>query len=238
MRVRTKIICTIGPAVASLEKMLELIDAGMNVARLNFSHGSHEDHQKSIDNLKKAREIKGVPLAIMLDNKGPEVRVGQMPPEGILVKPGDRILISKKPCMGDNNQFSVTPPHIVHELLVGQEVLIDDGYIESKVVEKLADGAVIEIANEGRISTQKGINIPHANLSLPSLTEQDIDDIRFGCKNDIDILAASFVRTADDILVIKRLLLELGSADTLVIAKIESALGVKNFDSILQVADG
>ncbi len=238
MRVRTKIICTIGPAVATLEKMLALIDAGMNVARINFSHGTHADHQKSIDNLKKAREIKNVPLAIMLDNKGPEVRVGQMPEGGVTVQTGDLVLICKKPCVGDSKKFSVTPMHIVDELLPGQEVLIDDGYIESTVVEKTADGVLIEIKNDGRISSQKGINIPGADLSLPSLTEKDIEDIRFGCKNEVDIIAASFIRSADDILEIKRLLLESNCANTLVIAKIENALGVNNFDTILQVADG
>ena len=238
MRVRTKIICTIGPAVSSLEKMLELIDAGMNVARINFSHGTHEDHQKSIDNLKKAREIKDVPLAIMLDNKGPEVRVGQMVEGGAAVEAGDKVTICKKPCVGDGKKFSVTPTHIVDELLPGQEVLIDDGYIESTVVEKTAEGVVIEIKNSGHISDHKGINIPGADLSLPSLTEKDVEDIRFGCKNDVDIIAASFVRSADDILAIKKLLLENDCSSTLVIAKIESSLGVNNFDDILQVADG
>ena len=227
-----------GPAVAGLEKKLALIDAGMNVARINFSHGTHEEHATTINDLKKAREIKDVPMAIMLDNQGPEVRVGKMPEGGVKVKAGQKILISKKQIEGSNKQFSLRPDHVVDELEVGQIVLIDDGYIESKIVEKSADGIVIEIGNDGVISSNKGINVPDVDLSLPSLTEKDIEDIIFGCNQEIDVIAASFVRTAEDVLVIKRLLMEIGKPKVLVIAKIESSLGVKNFDSILQVADG
>ena len=238
MIAKTKIICTMGPAVASLEKKLALIDAGMNVGRINFSHGTHVEHEATINDLKKAREIKDVPMAIMLDNQGPEVRVGQMPEGGVKVKAGQKLLISNKTCEGTNKKFSLTPEHVVDKLDIGQKVLIDDGYIESKIVEKIADGVMIEIVNDGVISSRKGINIPNVDLSLPSLTEKDIEDIIFGCKQDIDIIAASFVRTAEDVLVIKRLLMELGKPKILVIAKIENSLGVKNFDSILQVADG
>lgn len=238
MEAKTKIICTMGPAVSSLEKKLALIDAGMNVARINFSHGTHKEHEATINDLKKAREIKDVPMAIMLDNQGPEVRVGKMPDGGVKVHSGQKLLISNKTCEGSSKQFSLTPEEIVDELEVGQTVLIDDGYIESKIVEKTAHGVVIEIANDGVISSRKGINIPNVDLKLPSLTEKDVEDIIFGCKHDIDIIAASFVRCAEDVLVIKRLLMELGKSKVLVIAKIESSLGVKNFDSILQVADG
>lgn len=234
---KTKIVCTIGPAVATFEQKLALMEAGMNVARLNFSHGTYDDHQESIDQLKKAREIRGMPMAIMLDTKGPEVRVGPMPEGGIEVKSGQKITLIKEG-MGSDQAFAITPPHIIDDLEVGQTVLIDDGYIESEMCEKTGQGVVIEIKNPGRISSHKGINIPGVDLNLPSLTEKDIDDIMFGCKNDIDIVAASFVRTAEDVLVMKRLLLELGKPEILVIAKIESALGVENFDSILQVADG
>ena len=238
MVARTKIICTMGPATKGIDKILELIDAGMNVARINFSHGTHEEHQKCIDDLKKAREIKGVPLAIMLDNKGPEVRVGQMPENGIQVKKGQKLQIYEAEKKGDDQGFSITPGHVAKELEIGQEVLIDDGYISSTVIEVNDHGAVIEIANEGTISSHKGINIPCANLSLPALTEKDVEDIRFGCKNDLDIIAASFVRSDEDVLAIKRLLIELDASDVLVISKIETALGVENFDSILQVSDG
>ncbi|MCP5491749.1 MAG: pyruvate kinase [Chlamydiales bacterium] len=237
MHRRTKMICTIGPAVASFEKMLALIDAGMNVARLNFSHGAHADHQKSIDNLKKAREIKGLPLAIMLDTKGPEVRIGKMPEGGVELKAGQKVKLVKDG-QGSEKQLPLLPAHIVDDLDVGVVVLIDDGYIASKVVEKAADHVVIQIENDGVVSSSKGVNIPHVDLSLPSLTEQDIADITFGADNGIDLIAASFVRTADDVLAIKSLLRNLGKSEILVIAKIESAMGVSNFDSILQVADG
>ena len=237
MRTRTKIICTIGPAVNSYEKILQMIDAGMNVARLNFSHGTHAEHLKVIQNLKKAREQLQIPLAIMLDTKGPEIRLGKMKGE-IAVSEGQKVLLVKEEIEGDDKRWQITPSIVIDTLEPGTTVLFDDGYISSTVIERKKDGLVVEIQNSGVLKSFKGVNIPGVVLDIPAMTEQDVLDIIFGCKHDVDIIAASFIRSADHVLEIKQLLAEQGKGETLVIAKIESSLGVENFDSIIQVADG
>ncbi|PIS03126.1 MAG: pyruvate kinase [Chlamydiae bacterium CG10_big_fil_rev_8_21_14_0_10_42_34] len=237
MHTRTKIICTIGPAVSSYEKILELIDAGMNVARLNFSHGTHETHLQTINFLKKARKEKNVPLAIMLDTHGPKIRVGKLPNDAISLKPGQRLKIVED----ENNspdEIPVHPIEIVEALSVGMKVLFDDGYIIAQVVEKGETFAVVEVLNTGTLKSGKGVNIPGANIPLPALTDGDVKDIQFGCLHDVDYVAASFIRSAHHVLTIKELLAKEGKSDILVIAKIESTQGVDNFDSIVQVADG
>lgn len=235
---RTKIICTMGPAVASFEKILQLIDAGMNVARLNFSHGTHEDHKKTIDLLKAARDQKKVPLAIMLDTKGPEIRLGEVKNGQFSVSAGERLLLVKEAVFGDVHRVQVTPPIVIDTLDVGMRVLIDDGYLITHVVAKSSEGIVVEIENPGLVKSHKGVNIPGVDIALPAMTEQDIQDITFGCREDVDIIAASFIRSADHVLEIKNLLSKENKPETLVIAKIENSLGVKNFDSILEIADG
>src|SRR5581483_1632105 len=238
MRTRTKIICTIGPAVGTYEKILELIDAGMNVARLNFSHGTHDEHLKIIQFLKKAREEKKLPLAIMLDTKGPEIRLGMVKNDQFPVKAKQRLYLVKEECLGSEEKVQVTPALVLDTLDVGMRVLIDDGYLITHVIEKNERGVVIEIENPGLIKSHKGVNVPGVDIALPAMTEQDRKDIAFGCKNDIDIIAASFIRSAEHVLQIKRLLAEYKKSEIIVIAKIENSLGVQNFDGIIQVADG
>lgn len=235
---RTKIICTIGPAVNTLEKVLQLIEAGMNVARLNFSHGTHEEHLQSINLLKEARTISGNPLAIMLDTKGPEIRLGKLPKAGIEVHPGDKLWLAKEPSDGDVKKIAILPSFVIDEINTGTHLLIDNGYISGYVVDTSTDGILVEFENHGVIHSSKGVNIPNVDLDLPAMTERDIADIRFGCENGIDAVAASFIRCADHVLDIKKLLVEEKSPDILVIAKIENNKGVSNFDSILQVSDG
>ena len=238
MFTRTKIICTIGPSCDSYEKILQLIDAGMNVARLNFSHGTHEEHRKVIERLKRARKERAVPLAIMLDTKGPEIRVGQVPNGSIELKKGQKLKLIKHTAATQTGSIPILPDIAIDALEVGKKVLFDDGYIISHVVEKLKDAVVVEIENPGILKTHKGVNIPGVDIELPAMTEQDIVDIAFGCKEDVDIIAASFIRSAEHILEIKRLLAKEGKPDIMVIAKIENSLGVLHFDSIVQVADG
>jgi len=235
---RTKIICTIGPAVNSVEKILELIEAGMDVARLNFSHGTHEEHLQSITFVKEARKIANRPVAILLDTKGPEIRLGKVPKAGIEVHPGARLWLVKELVEGTNEKISVHPSFVLDELSLGTRLLIDNGYIAAHIVETSAEGVQIEFENHGVIFSSKGVNIPNVELNLPALTSKDEADIRFGCENDIDAIAASFVRCGDHVLAIKKLLAEEKRSDILVIAKIENNEGVHNFDSILQVADG
>jgi pyruvate kinase len=235
---RTKIICTIGPSVNSVEKILELIEAGMDVARLNFSHGSHSEHQQSIDLIKEARAIAKKPVAIMLDTKGPEIRLGKIVKGGIDVQAGTKLWLVKESCEGTSEKVTIHPPHVLELLKVGTRLLVDNGYMAAHVIEISPSGVLIEFENSGIIYSSKGVNIPTVDLKLPALTEKDIEDIRFGCAQDIDIIAASFVRCADHVLTIIKLLTEEKKPDTLVIAKIENNEGINNFDSILQVADG
>ncbi|CAF24360.1 pyruvate kinase [Candidatus Protochlamydia amoebophila] len=236
--IRTKIVCTIGPACNSLEKIIELINVGMNVARLNFSHGTQEEHLRTINLLKEARCQLNLPLAIMLDTKGPEIRLGKIRDGQIFLTVGQKWRLVKKEVLGDESQVSIFPLNILDQLPVGTTILFDDGYIASRVIENSSEGVLVEINNSGMIRSSKGVNIPNTSLNLPAVTEKDIDDIRFGCSQDIDLIAASFVRSAEHVLEIKRLLADEKKTDILVIAKIENSEGVQNFDSIVQAADG
>lgn len=236
--IKTKIICTIGPSVNSFEKIIELIQAGMNVARLNFSHGTHEEHIQVIKNLKEAREQLQTSLAIMLDTKGPEIRLGKIIEGHTTLKSGQKWHLLKHEVIGDENRVSIFPQDIPEQLHVGTHVLFDDGYISSTVIEKTDEGVVVEIKNGGMIRSGKGVNIPNTHLNLPAVTSKDILDIKFGCQQDVDIIAASFVRSAEHVLTIKKLLADEKKHDILVVAKIENNEGVQNFDNIVQAADG
>ncbi len=235
---RTKLICTIGPACNDYDTMIKLIGAGMNVARLNFSHGTHEQHLESILNLKKARRYLNQSLALMLDTKGPEIRLGKIKDGQVRLVHGQKWLLMKDVVEGDETQATILPGTILNQINPGMKILFDDGYISSHVVSCVKEGVLVEIENSGIIKTGKGVNIPNAQLDFPAVTDKDIADIRFGCQQDVDIIAASFVRSPQDVLEIKKLLDEEKKSDILVIAKIENREGVENFDSIVQVADG
>lgn len=235
---RTKIICTIGPSVNSVEQMIKLMEAGMNAARLNFSHGTHEEHEIAINNLKEARRRMKAPLAIILDTKGPEIRLGKIGGGHINLEAGQLWNLVKHPIDGGVHGVYINPPNVLDDLAMGTRVLFDDGYISSRVVDRTSDGVVVQIDNAGTIKSGKGVNIPNAVLNLPAITQTDIADIRFGCKHDLDVIAASFVRSADHVLEIKKLLAEEKKSDIHVYAKIENSEGVANLDSIVQVSDG
>lgn len=235
---RTKIICTMGPSVNSREKIIQLIEAGMSVARLNFSHGSHAEHLHTINLLKEVRSYLKKPLAIMLDTKGPEIRIGLIKDGQANLYAGQKWMLFKKEVEGTQEGASIKPPEILDVLKEGTTILFDNGYISSRVVKIDSEKVIVEIENSGIIRSKKGVNIPNISLNLPAVTEKDIDDIKFGCQHDIDIIAASFVRSAENVLTIKRLLAEEKKSDVLVIAKIENHEGVQNFDTIVQAADG
>lgn len=235
---RTKIICTIGPAVSSEEKMNALVDAGMNVARLNFSHGTHAEHQKIIEMIKRIRKRRGIPLPIMLDTKGPEIRLGLIDGDKVFFKKGDTWFLTKEPIVGDRERASIDPPCLLDDLEVGMHLLFDDGYIKAQVIEKSDQGVNLLFEEEGCIQSRKGINIPDASLSLPAVTDRDIEDIRFGCQQDIDLIAASFVRSPQHVAEVRKITQEAGKNNILIIAKIENHEGIDNFDGIVQVADG
>ncbi len=236
--IKTKIICTMGPAVNSPEKIAALMEAGMNVARLNFSHGSHEEHLQTIEWLKEARRRRKQPLAIMLDTKGPEMRIGKMREGQATLVSGQKWLLLKEEVLGDAEVVSLRPSHILDALCLGTPILFDNGYISAHVIEKRYEGVVVEIDHGGTICSGKGVNIPNVHLDLPAVTAKDIADIQFGCRQDIDLIAASFIRSAEQVLVIKKILAAEEKRNILVIAKIENSEGVENFDQILQAADG
>jgi len=238
MHRRTKIICTLSMATCQYPTLLKLIDAGMDVARLNMSHGTREEHSEMIAQVKQARRERDRPVAIMLDTKGAEVRVAPLQVPLSLTR-GMRLRVTKEHVAGTEEGISLHPSHIVEELEVGTRVLFDDGRISCEVVEKDEEGLFLQVENEGLLQGGKGVNIPHVYLKIPLLTQEDKEDIlSLGCQEGVSIIAASFIQSAEQILIIKELLSQHGSEDMLVLAKIENALGVKNFDTILRAADG
>lgn len=237
MLTRTKIVCTIGPAVLSYEKMKELLLAGMNVARLNFSHGTHAEHKQNIENLKKVREELKVPLALMIDLQGPKIRIGKVQGDALHLTAKEQIrLVEEGSGTPDSIPFSHFP--ILKALQKGMKVLFDDGYIIADVIETTSKYVLLEVENAGVLKSGKGVSFPGAIIPLPALTEKDFSDLQFGCKQDVDFIAASFIRSADHILSIKESLAKANKKNLPIIAKIESTQGVANFDDIIQVADG
>ncbi len=233
----TKIICTIGPATRSLEKILALGKAGMNVARINCSHGTHQEHLEIINNVKEARKILKSPLAIMLDTKGPEIRLGILKNNQLEVKPKQKLKLVANDAKADD-EVPINPFKVLDVVKPSQKILFDDGYIISKVLEKKDDHILVEVQNSGILKNQKSVNIPNVKLPLEAVTKQDIEDLKFGCSYDIDIVAASFIRSADHVFQIKKILEKENKKDVLVIAKIESSEGVDNFEQIADAADG
>lgn len=227
-----------GPSVATPEQIEALIQAGMNVARLNFSHGTHEEHGHMIHMLKAARAKLGVPLAIMLDTKGPEMRLGRLKKAEIELKEGSRVWLVKEEIEGDESRITLRPPAAFDCLKKEMLVLLDDGYIITHVVAVDSRGVQVEVDHGGVMKPSRGVNIPGAEVDLPPMTQKDIEDIRFGCSQDIDLIAASFIRSPEHVMAIKQLLEKEGHPDISVIAKVENKEGVQAFDGIVQVADG
>ena len=235
--IHTKIVCTIGPASESVEMLEKLIQAGMNVARLNFSHGSHEEHGRRIKNIRIAAEALGTTVAILLDTKGPEIRLGRLAAEKYTVVEGQEVILTTRDVLGQDNVFPVTYHGLPQDVAPGNSILIDDGLIGLEVKEVQGEDVVCLVKNGGDILPNKGINLPGVEVSLPGVTEKDVSDIIFGIEQGIDFIAASFVRKPGDVLEIRRILEEHG-ADIDIIAKIENRAGVKNIDEILKVSDG
>lgn len=236
---KTKIVCTIGPASEKEDILRQLFLHGMNVARLNFSHGSHEEHKKRIDTIKKLREEMNLPIGIMLDTKGPEIRLGSLSEEMVELKAGDTFTLTTRDIVGNQSIASVSYKGLAQDLEIGNKILIDDGLIELEVVE-IVDGTDIKcfVLNGGTIKDHKGINLPNTSINLPAVTEKDIEDIKFGIENDVDFIAASFIRKVDDVLEIRKILEEYGGEHIDIISKIENREGVENIDEIIEASDG
>lgn len=237
---KTKIVCTIGPASESEETLEQLIEAGMNVARLNFSHGDHDEHLARIERIRKISKKVGKPVGIMLDTKGPEIRTHKMAEEVINLTKGSEVRISMKEVLGTSEKFSVTYDGLINDVEVGMPILLDDGLVELQVTELDTENQeiVTKAMNTGVLKNNKGVNVPGASLNLPGLTEKDRSDIEFGIKNGINFIAASFVRRTSDVLEIKDILEKNDALHIQIIPKIENQEGVNNLDEIIAVADG
>ncbi len=235
---KTKIVCTLGPATDKDDVLEELIVKGMNVARCNFSHGSYEEHKARIDRVKELREKHHMQTAIMLDTKGPEIRLGTFKEHEAVLEEGQKFTLYTEEREGDSDGISITYPDLCKDVSVGSTILIDDGLLEMEVVELKEGEIVCQTKNGGKISDRKGVNVPDVILSMPFLSEKDKEDMLFGIKNDVDFIAASFVRRADDILKMRKFLNDHGGYDIHIIAKIENREGVQNIDEILEAAEG
>ncbi|GIO95547.1 pyruvate kinase [Paenibacillus sp. FSL W8-0187] len=235
---KTKIVCTIGPSSESLENTKKLIMAGMNVARLNFSHGDFEEHGNRIKNIRQACEELNKTVAILLDTKGPEIRTGKLEVEPIELVQDEYITLTTEEILGDKNRLSITYKELPQDVQVGSTILIDDGLIGLTVVEIQGSEIRCRIVNGGTIKSKKGVNVPGVAISLPGITEKDANDIVFGIEQGIDFVAASFVRKASDVLEIRELLKKHNGEHIQIISKIENQQGVDNLDEILEVSDG
>ena len=237
---KTKIVCTIGPASESVDMLVNLINAGMNVCRLNFSHGDYEEHGARIKNIREAVKITGKRVAILLDTKGPEIRTNDMENGAITMKIGDSVRISMTEVLGTNEKFSITYPELINDVNVGSHILLDDGLIDLEVtdIDRDANEIVTVVKNEGVLKNKKGVNVPGVSVNLPGITEKDANDIRLGIGQGIDFIAASFVRRASDVLEITKILEEENATHIQIIPKIENQEGIDNIDEILKVSDG
>ncbi|MGY3750708.1 pyruvate kinase [Vagococcus acidifermentans] len=237
---KTKIVCTIGPASESVDTLVNLMNSGMNVCRLNFSHGDFEEHGNRIKNIREASKITGKTVAILLDTKGPEIRTHDMKDGKIDFKIGDVVRIAMEQVEGTREKFSVSYADLINDVHVGSHILLDDGLIDLEVtdIDKAANELVTKVLNEGTLKNKKGVNVPNVSINLPGITEKDAADIRFGISQDIDFIAASFVRRPSDVLEITKILEEEDATHIQIISKIENQEGIDNIDDILKVSDG
>ncbi|MDD5936669.1 MAG: pyruvate kinase [Clostridiales bacterium] len=235
---KTKIICTLGPATDRKGVLEGLVREGMSVARLNFSHGTHEEHKKRMDSLKAIRTSMNQPIAILLDTRGPEIRVKTFESGSVELKKDATFCLTSKNVIGNEKIVSITTPQLIQDVKVGDCVLLDDGLIELRVESKEHDEIKCTVLNGGVISDHKGVNVPGVHLSLPYLSQKDKNDIIFGIEQKVDFIAASFVRCGHDVTLLRDFLCSHGGQDIEIIAKIENAEGVHNIDEIIQLSDG
>lgn len=234
---RTKIICTLGPASNTIEIMKGLIKNGLNVARFNFSHGTHDSHREMANNMKKASEELGIPVALMLDTKGPEIRTKALSTDTIQLKEGNIFVLTTEDIVGDEKRVAITHGNLPNDVKVGGRILLDDGLIELKIEAIKGSDVQCTVLNGGTLKANKGVNLPDVAVSLPSLTEKDISDIKFAITEGFDFIAASFVRSASDVKEIKKILKDNNGSHIKIMAKIENREGVDNISEILEVTD-
>lgn len=235
---KTKIVCTIGPASRDADTMREMLKAGMNVARLNFSHGTHEEHRKTIETFRRVRDEQDRPAAILLDTKGPEIRLGDFENGSEILEEGDEFTLTSEECPGTKERVSTTYKALPSQVSLGTSILIDDGRVRLRVAGTTEDEVRCIVVNGGKVSNRKGVNIPNQSLDLEYISEADRQDILFGIEMDVDYVAASFVRSGADVKVLRSLLNENGGDRIKIISKIENTEGIENFKEILALSDG
>lgn len=235
---KTKIVCTIGPSCCSEDMIEKMIKAGMNVARLNFSHGDHDYHKGNIETVKSVRKRLNSPVAIMLDTKGPEIRVKTFKNGKVTLNEGDIFTLRSNDVEGNEKEVSVTFPKLPSQLEEGTRILLDDGKIELCVLRAEEDFAECKVVCGGVLSDKKGINLPNVPISMPYLSERDKSDILFGIENDVDFVAASFVRNKEDVIALRKFINYNGGHSIKIVSKIENSEGISNFDEILEASDG
>ena len=235
---RTKIVCTLGPSTDKEEVLRNLMKNGMNVARMNFSHGTHEEQKVRLDMIKKLREELNLPVAALLDTKGPEIRIGDVEGGKLELKPGQEFTLTTEEMLGTEKKVTITYKELYKDVEAGDSILIDDGLIGMEVVRIDESDIVCRVKNGGFISNHKGVNVPGVELNMPFVSPKDLADIVFAVEQDYDFIAASFTRTAEDIMEIRKILQEHGGEKIHIIAKLENKQGVKNCEDILRVADG
>jgi len=235
---KTKIVCTLGPATDDKKVLKELMLTGMNVARINFSHGNYQDQEDRINTFKKVRKELKLPIPLLLDTQGPEIRIGKFESGRIELKKGELFSLIQENMLGDETKVSISYKSLCNEVTVGNLILVNDGTIELEVAE-IHDGDIVcKVVHGGPLTDRKSVNVPGLKLNLPSITEKDIEDISYGVRVGFDYIAASFVRKPEDVIAIRKVLEENGGEDIRIIAKIENREGVDNFDAILDIADG
>ncbi len=235
---KTKIVCTLGPSSETPEMIQKLAEAGMNIVRLNFSHGDHAEQGARMDTVRQVSDVSGYNIAILLDTKGPEIRCGVMENGGVEFAKGDIVKVVSKEVEGNKERFQVIVPELFDDVQVDDYLLIDDGKMRLTILEVKKGELTCRIENPGWIKSRKGVNVPNVKLSMPFVSEKDEKDIRFGCQKDVDYIAASFVRRAKDVLDIRKILVSENKSKIQIIAKIENQEGYDNLDDILEVADG
>ncbi len=235
---RTKIVCTLGPATQNEKVLSEMLQNGMNVARLNFSHGTHEYHKENIEMFRKVRDSLGVPAALMLDTKGPEIRVGNFENKSVRLKKGSSFTLTAREVLGNEQEVSITYKELPRQVKRGQRILIDDGNILLSVQDTTDTDVRCLVLDGGVISNHKGVNLPNLHLDMPYLSKSDMEDLLFGVESDIDFVSASFVRSKADVIAVRKFLDYHGGHRIKIIAKIENLEGVQNFDEILKHSDG
>ena len=235
---KTKIVCTMGPATDDPEVLKNLMLAGMNVGRINFSHGNYKDQDERIKMFKKVRDELGLPIPLLLDTQGPEIRIGKFKEDKAVLVNGATFTLLNEDVLGDNTKVSITYKNLYNEIDIGRTILVNDGTIELKVKEIVGKDIVCEVIQGGKLTNRKSINIPDFIVNLPGITEKDIEDIKYGIEAEFDYIAASFIRKPQDVLEIKQVLKENHGEHIKVISKIENREGIDNFDKILEVSDG